>query len=320
MPGTSSGERLDRFLARAQTDLSRSRLQALIRDGHASVNGRPGRASQRLRGGDRVRLELPAAPVASSLEAEPLPLAIVYEDDHLLVVDKPPGLVVHPGAGVSGGTLVNALVHHAPGIRGVGGPDRPGIVHRLDKDTSGLLVVAKSERAHRALVDAIRARTVRRTYVALVWGSPRAREGEIAAAIGRDPKRRTRMAVVRRGGRPALTRFRVRLRLGIASLLDVDLETGRTHQIRVHLAHLGHPVVGDPAYGGRRKSHLSLAQRERSLTVELLRCLPRQALHAAGLEFAHPVTGELLRFTSPIPEDLARAVSLLEPFAKDRHH
>jgi len=222
----------------------------------------------------------------------------------------------------------------------VGGPDRPGIVHRLDKDTSGLLVVAKSARAHRALVEAMRRREVARTYRALVWGDPPADAGEVDAPMGRDPRERKRMAVlggVRRGagpaagtgtarhgrgagpaGRPALTRWRVLRRFGPATLLEVKLETGRTHQIRVHLAHVRHPVVGDPLYGGRPKKQLSGGPAERSLAVALLEQMPRQALHAAELELSHPVTGERLRFESPVPADFARALELLEAHAGNR--
>jgi 23S rRNA pseudouridine1911/1915/1917 synthase len=317
VPAPSRGERLDRFLARAQTDLSRSRLQALIRDGRVHVNGLPGRASQRLNGGDDVRLEIPAPVARPGVEPEPLPLAIVFEDDDLMVVDKPSGLVVHPGAGVERGTLVNALLHHAPSIRHVGGAGRPGIVHRLDKDTSGLMVVAKSERAHRALVEAMRQRSVRRGYWALVWGAPRADHGSVSTLLGRDPKHRKRMAVVTRAGKPAVTHWSVHERFGPVTWIDARLETGRTHQIRVHLAHLGHPVVGDPVYGGRAKKQLSLRERERSLAADLLECLPRQALHAYELAFVHPVTGEEQTFTSPPPADLAHALEHLRAFVRD---
>ena len=327
VPDPKNGERLDRFLAGAQADLSRSRLQSLIRGGQVRVNGQVARASLRLRRSDRDEVELPAPERSAALEPEALTLAIVYEDDAMLVLDKPAGLVVHPGAGVEHGTLVHALLHHHPAIAGVGGADRPGIVHRLDKDTSGLLVVAKSARAHRALVEALRRREVGRTYRALVWGEPPADEGEIDAAVGRDPRERKRMAVLgaaRRGrgagpaGRPALTRWRVLRRFGPVTLLEVKLGTGRTHQIRVHLAHLRHPVVGDPLYGGRPKKQLSGGPAERSLGLALLEQMPRQALHAAELELSHPVTGERLRFESPVPADFARALELLEAHAGDR--
>lgn len=312
VPEAASGTRLDRFLAAAQPDLSRSRLQALIRAGQVTVADQPGRASQRLRAGERVRVELPdPAAREVSLAPEAIPLAIVHEDEHLLVLDKPAGLVVHPGAGVDRGTLAHALLHHAPEIAGVGGAGRPGIVHRLDKETSGLMVVARSPAAHRALVEMLRARTVRRRYLAIVWGQPRAASGTIEGAIGRDPRQRKRMAVVARGGKPARTRWRVRERLAGAALLEVTLDTGRTHQIRVHLAHAGHPVVGDPLYGGRGRVQLSRTALERSLRAAVLDGLPRQALHAVALEFPHPVTGAAMSFTSPPPEDFVRALALL---------
>src|SRR5262245_3289564 len=313
VPSPGSGERLDRFLAAAQTDLSRSRLQGLIEAGRVQVNGRPVRAAQRLRAGDRVRVEIPE-PEPTALVPEALPLTIRYEDDDLVVLEKPAGLVVHPGAGVRAGTLVHALLHRYPEIAGVGGPGRPGIVHRLDKDTSGLLVVARSSRAYRFLVEALRARSVTRTYAALVWGEPRENAGVIDAALGRHPRERKRMAVVERGGKPARTRWRVAERLGVASRLEVHLDTGRTHQIRVHMAHLGHPVVGDPLYGGRGKKLLSLCQSHRSLASELLKSLPRQALHASVLELLHPVTGTQLRFESTLPEDFELALGQLRGF------
>lgn len=274
------------------------------------MNGHPARASQRLHDGDRIRLEVPE-PEPTTLAAEALSLEIVHEDPDLVVLVKPAGLVVHPGAGVRHGTLVHALLHRYPEIAAVGGATRPGIVHRLDKDTSGLLVVARSARAHRVLVEALRAREVKRTYTALVWGDPRQAAGVVETALGRHPKDRKRMAVLARGGKPARTRWRVVERFGVASHLEVGLDTGRTHQIRVHLAHLGHPVVGDPVYGGRGKKLLSLREAERSLAGELLKCLSRQALHASALELTHPVTGAPLAFGSPLPEDIERAFVLL---------
>ncbi len=316
---THVGERLDRFLADSQPDLSRSRLQGLIRGGCVTVNGLPARASQRLREGDRVQLELPPARV-SRLSPEDIPLAVVYEDEDLLVIDKPAGLVVHPGAGVPRGTLVHALLHRDPAIAEVGGEGRPGIVHRLDRDTSGLMVVARTPRAYRALVEALRAREVWRVYRVLVWGDPPADSGVIEAAIGRDPRHRQRMSVARRGGKSALTRWRVISRFGVAALLEARLESGRTHQIRVHLAHLAMPVVGDPVYGGRGKKQLSADEPQRRLAGALLECLPRQALHAAELALTHPVTGRALRWTSPVPEDLSRALALLRAYRESQSH
>ncbi len=305
--------RVDRWLAKERIGLSRNRLQALIEDGRVCVNGRAVGKSYKLAPGDRVTLEVPDRR-RSRLVAEPMPLTIVFEDDDVLVLDKPAGLVVHPGAGVSTGTLVHALLHHAPAIAAVGGEGRPGIVHRLDRDTTGLMVVAKSEPAFLALVEALRQRDVRRTYRAIVWGDPGPEEGVIDLPLGRDPRNRTRMAVVRGGGRDAVTRWRVLERYGPASLLELGLETGRTHQIRVHLAALRMPVMGDPAYGGRVRKSLSLRPAERSLADALLRGLARQALHAVRLEFEHPVSGERLAFESPIPEDFTRALELLRAF------
>ena len=310
VPATQAGERLDRFLAGVQPDLSRTQIQGLIRDGRVRVNDALPRPSQRLREGDRVELDTPP-PRVVSLEPEDIPLAIVFEDEHLLVIDKPAGLVVHPGAGVHRGTLVHALLHHDPAIAEVGGEGRPGIVHRLDKDTSGLMVVARTPRAYRALIEAMRARRVQRIYHALVWGDPPADSGEIRGAIGRDPRRRQRMAVVTRGGKSAVTHWRVLERFGAATLVEARLESGRTHQIRVHFAHLGMPVLGDPVYGGRGKKLLSEAEAGRTLAGALLDGLPRQALHAHELALAHPVTGREMRWTSPVPEDLARALARL---------
>jgi 23S rRNA pseudouridine1911/1915/1917 synthase len=311
VPEAGAGQRLDRFLATAQPDLSRSRLQALIRAGRVSVGERPGRAAQRLRAGERIHVELPEAARPTTIAPEAIPLVVVHADEHLLVLDKPAGLVVHPGAGVDRGTLVHGLLHLAPEIAGVGGSGRPGIVHRLDKETSGLMVVARTTAAHRALVEMLRARAVHRRYLAIVWGQPRATAGTIEGAIGRDPRQRKRMAVVTRGGKPARTHWRVRERLAGAALLEVTLDTGRTHQIRVHLSHAGYPVVGDPTYGGRRRPQLSRTAGERSLLAAVLEVLPRQALHAVGLEFPHPVTGAAMSFTSPPPADFERALELL---------
>jgi 23S rRNA pseudouridine1911/1915/1917 synthase len=317
VPAPRAGERLDRFLAGAQGELSRSRLQALIHEGRVHVNGRAGRASLRLKDGDRVSVDLPP-PRAAALAPEDIPLAIVYQDESLLVVNKPAGMVVHPGAGVSSGTLAQALLHHDSRIAAVGGAGRPGIVHRLDRDTSGLLVVARSGQAYRALIEAIKNREVKRRYLALVWGGPRAAGGVVDAAIGRDPRRRQRMAVVARGGKLARTRWRVAERFGVCAALELDLETGRTHQIRVHLEHLGHPVVGDRVYGGRSRMQSRTASAERSAREALLDMLPRQALHASELEFAHPATGARLHFEAPLPQDFAAALGWLRQRREQR--
>jgi len=279
------------------------------------VNGRAAKVSLKLKEGDVVALDVPPRR-APRLTPEDAPLTIVHEDASLLVVDKPAGMVVHPGAGVLSGTLAHALLHHAPAVGQVGGEGRPGIVHRLDRDTSGLLVVAKTEDTYLALVEALRRRTVKRTYQALVWGDPGPSQGHVDLPIGRDPKDRKRMAVVRGpAGKPALTHWRVLERYGLATLIEARLETGRTHQIRVHLAAVRHPVVGDPVYGGRARKSLSLRPVERSLAHALLRIMKRQALHAVGLEFSHPVTGEELEFRSEPPADFREALDRLRAFA-----
>jgi 23S rRNA pseudouridine1911/1915/1917 synthase len=296
----SEAERLDRFVAE-RLELSRTRVQKLLSAGRILVDGRPGKKSETLEPGAVVRVEVPPAePVA--IEPEDIPLDIVYEDEHLLVVDKRAGMVVHPAPGHRSGTLVNALLWHVPTLSGVGGRARPGIVHRLDRDTSGLMVVAKTDRAHRKLSDALRARRVKRFYLAAAWGHIAESPLVIDAPIGRDPKDRKRMAVVE-GGRPAMTRIEVRERWERADLLHVALRTGRTHQIRVHLAHVGHPVIGDPVYGvGWERG---LGGPTRRWVDQLARKVERQFLHAAELVFEHPETGERMRFRADLPADLA---------------
>ena len=309
---------MDLWLAKARIGLSRNRLQKLIDDGRVLVNGRAGKSSLKLKTGDKLAVTVPPRRQSRVL-AESAPLTVVYEDAALLVLDKPAGIVVHPGAGVQSGTLVNALLHHAPELATVGGEGRPGIVHRLDRDTSGLLVVARTEEAYLALTSALRDRLVKRVYHAIVWGDPGPSEGIIDLPVGRDPKDRKRMAVIRGpGGKLARTRWRVLERYGMATLIEAKLETGRTHQIRVHLTALRHPVVGDPTYGGRVKKMLSLRQSERSLADALLRLLKRQALHAVELEFVHPTTGLTLRFQSEPPSDIREALDRLRAFAAPR--
>jgi 23S rRNA pseudouridine1911/1915/1917 synthase len=305
-----AGGRLDLWLVRAAPELSRARIQALIADGHVLVDGTPARASAKVRGGESVSLTLPA-PVAAVPAAEDIPLRVVYEDKHLLVIDKPAGLVVHPGAGQARGTLVNALLHLVKDLSGVGGVLRPGIVHRLDRGTSGLLVVAKDDETHRALVRQFAGRTVDKEYVAIVHGLPKERAGAIELPIGRDPVHRQKMSVRAPRGRAARSDYAVVETLDGAALVRVRIHTGRTHQIRVHLASLGHPVAGDATYGGTRAPSARRPEAKAALLG-----LTRPALHAARLSFTHPETGLRLAFESALPEDIACVLSALRPTGK----
>jgi 23S rRNA pseudouridine1911/1915/1917 synthase len=308
----AAGERLDRALAHALPDLSRTRIQALIRGGKVTLAGRevldPG---TKVQGGEEIAVLIPPPEPAEPL-AEDIPLDVVYEDDDLIVIDKPAGLVVHPGAGNWTGTLVNALLAHCTGsLSGIGGVERPGIVHRLDKDTTGLLVAAKNDRAHRALAaqfaDHGRTGALERAYLALVWGGMPRPSGTVDAPIDRDPRNREKMRVCpAEYGREAITHWRELKRFGsrqapLVSMIQCNLETGRTHQIRVHTAHIGHPVLGDSVYGAGFKTkarHLPEDARAR------LDALGRQALHAAHLAFEHPASGDLMSFDSPLPADM----------------
>ncbi len=302
------GERIDRFLS-TELELSRTRVQRLLEGGEVSVTTPDGplepRKSEPLEAGWIVEAVVPEPEEAPELVAEDLPLSIVFEDDDLAVVDKAAGMVVHPAPGHRSGTLVNAAMHHLSSLSGVGGRMRPGVVHRLDRDTSGLLVLAKTDRAHVGLSDALRARRVKRLYHTVVWGHLREDPVTIDAPIGRDPRNRKRMAVLE-GGRRAVTRARRRASWIAADRLDVALETGRTHQIRVHLSHLGHPVVGDPIYG--RGGAKGIGGAARVWADELDRRVTRQFLHAAELVFMHPVSGERMHFRAPLPEDLQSVV------------
>jgi len=300
-----AGLRLDAWLARRLPALSRARLQALIEAGHVRLDGVAPRPSARLRPGQVVRVHVPA-PVPAEPRAEDIPIAVVHEDERLLVVDKPAGLVVHPGAGQVAGTLVNALLRHVKDLSGIGGVLRPGIVHRLDRGTSGLLVVAKDDETHRALVRQFAGRTVEKEYVALVLGQPSRPSGEIDAPIGRDPVHRQKMSVRASRGREARSSWAVVERFDGAALLRVRIHTGRTHQIRVHLASVGHPVAGDPVYGGTRTPSSRRAEARQAL-----RSLERPALHAARLAFTHPATGERLTFEAPLPPDLVAVLERL---------
>jgi 23S rRNA pseudouridine1911/1915/1917 synthase len=302
LPAQAAGLRLDQALARALPQYSRARLQAWIESGAVQVDGRPLRAKDKVLGGEQVRIEarLAAQTVAA---AEAIPLTVTFQDRTLLIINKPPGLVVHPGAGNARHTLQNALLALDPKLVLL---PRAGLVHRLDKDTSGLLVVARTPEAHAALVAAMAARKIGREYLAVCTGAMTA-GGTVEEPIGRHRTQRTRMAV-RADGRPAVTRYRLAKRFRAHTLVRVELETGRTHQIRVHLAHIGFPVVGDPLYAGRRRVPAGCTP---ALAAEL-RAFPRQALHAARLKLTHPVTGREHAWEAPLPEDMQRLLSALE--------
>ena len=286
-----SESRLDQYLAGLDTGITRSQLSRLIVEGQALVNGRPAKPSSKVRAGDSVSLSVPP-PRPTGVVAQDIPVTVVYQDESVVVIDKPAGLAVHPGPGHPDMTLVNALLAMCPDIQGIGGEIRPGIVHRLDKDTSGLMMVAKSHQAHNDLSAQIKARQVTKGYLALVQGSLKSTEGKVDVPVGRHPRRRTRMAVVV-GGKEARTNYKVRQELRGHSLVELYLETGRTHQIRVHMAHLGHPLVGDTTYG--HASHL----------------VDRHFLHAFHLGFKHPISGEPLDFRIDLPPDLTPAIDAL---------
>jgi 23S rRNA pseudouridine1911/1915/1917 synthase len=302
---TSVDSRLDAFLAAQISDWSRASLQRLIENEDVLVNGKAAKASYRLREGDQIEVELTQT-TTEAFTPEDIPLDIVFEDQSLVVVNKPAGLVVHPAAGINSGTLANALAFHFQNLPSGSGSARPGIVHRLDRDTSGLMVIAKNETSLENLSDQFRDRTVYKSYVALVHGRVDTDSGKIEQPIARDPASRIRMAVVR-GGRSALSLYRVRKRYQRFTLVDVELKTGRTHQIRVHLAWLRHPVVGDETYGGGRDNTVQEARLRSHI-----RNLGRQFLHAEKLAFNHPVTGERLQFEAPMPDELEKLLTELE--------
>jgi 23S rRNA pseudouridine1911/1915/1917 synthase len=307
-----AGQRLDKWLSTRLPDLSRTRIKALIENGRVTGGGTTiADPSQRVKPGQAFTVGIPPD-VAAEPEAQAIDLTIVYEDDQLIVIDKPAGMVVHPAPGNPDATLVNALLAHCgESLSGIGGVKRPGIVHRLDKDTTGLLVAAKTDIAHHGLSRQFADHSLERAYRALVWGLPSPRQGEIEGNIGRSSQDRKKMAIVRSGGKPALTRYTVLKSYGggALSLVECRLATGRTHQIRVHMTALGHPLVGDATYGrvrAGRLSNLPLEMRER------LAEFPRQALHAYLLGFSHPTKGEWLRFESSIPSDISELLKFLE--------
>jgi 23S rRNA pseudouridine1911/1915/1917 synthase len=310
-PSEADGQRVDRFLAEALAGLSRSRVKQFIEEGRLQRDGQAvTQPAEPVRARAVYLLTLPP-PIQAAPQAQPIAFPILFEDDDLIVLDKPPGLVVHPAPGNEDGTLVNALLAHCGDtLPGIGGERRPGIVHRLDKDTSGVMVVAKTEMALAALSAAFAARDLDRAYLALCWGVPSPTRGDIEGDIGRDPRDRKRMAIVTRGGRTALTHYTTIAAHGTAaSLVECRLATGRTHQIRVHLASKGHPIVGDPVYLRRIPGAAkTLEPAERGLLLDF----PRQALHAARLGFKHPRSGTMLSFTTPPPPDMQSLLDRLE--------
>jgi 23S rRNA pseudouridine1911/1915/1917 synthase len=301
----NAGARLDAFLADHISDWSRARIQRLIEDGDVLVNSKTVKSSSKLRAGDVIDVELVPRSIAT-FSPEPIPIDIVYEDEDLVVVNKPAGLVVHPGAGIASGTLANALAYHFDQLSGRAGVTRPGLVHRLDKDTSGLIVVAKKEDVHENLANQFRDREIFKSYVALVHGSVKNESGRIEESLGRDPRNRTRMAIVR-GGRPALSLYKVRKRFERYTLLDIEIKSGRTHQIRVHLQWLKHPVVGDETYGDGRDKTV-----QNPVIRAAINRLGRFFLHAEKLGFRHPRTGERLNFSVPMPVELIGLLDVLE--------
>lgn len=297
VPPDADGLRLDRFLAASGHGWSRSQAARWVEEGFVLRNGARSKPAQFLKAGDVITVNPP--PVKpSAVEPQEIPLDVIYEDDDLLVINKPPGMVIHPAAGNPDGTLVNALLAYCRDLSGIGGVERPGIVHRLDKDTSGVLLVAKNDLAHRQLELAFRWRTTDKRYLAVVYGNPRADEGVVDAPIGRHPTERTRMAVVK-DGRPSRTLWWVRERFAGVTLLECRPITGRTHQIRVHMAHVGHALVGDPVYAGRQWREVKDAK-----LAETCRNFPRQALHAWRITIRHPRRGEAVTFEAPLPADL----------------
>jgi 23S rRNA pseudouridine1911/1915/1917 synthase len=295
------GQRLDRVLAALLDNLSRSQIQKLIADGRVDVHGRVARANLSVREGDHITIDVPPAE-PSSVSAEALPLVVIYQDADLAVLDKPAGMVVHPAAGHASGTLVNALLHHLSDLSGIGGELRPGIVHRLDRGTSGVMVVAKHDAAHRELARQFHDREVEKEYVALVWGVVHAGK-RIDAAIGRDPTNRHRMSARARHAREAVTRITRAFHMSGVTLCQVAIHTGRTHQIRVHLSTIGHPVVGDSVYGG--------VHRRVPAALRAVQRLERPFLHAERLAFKHPRDGRPMEFTAPVPDDLQQVLSAL---------
>ncbi|UCD18446.1 MAG: RluA family pseudouridine synthase [Candidatus Zixiibacteriota bacterium] len=312
VPDSVGKVRLDKLIGKdPAVNVTRSLIQKLIEAGLVTVDDRPAEHNHTVHGGEKVIISIPPVP-KMELIPEAIPLNIAYEDEHLLVVDKPAGMVTHPAAGNYTGTLVHALLHHARKLSKLSGFERPGIVHRLDKNTSGLIIVAKNDRVHLALQDQLRERQIRRSYLALVCGHVKEETGAIDLPIGRSFKDRKKMTVTARSGRAALTKYKLVDRFRAHDLLEIYLQTGRTHQIRVHFSHLGHPVFGDPDYGGRNKWHRGIFSIDRQMAKQALDLIDRQALHAARLAFTHPVTRKQLELESALPDDFRVLLQFLD--------
>jgi 23S rRNA pseudouridine1911/1915/1917 synthase len=306
VPNEREGQRLDHHLVEMVPDISRSRLSNLIRNGFILVNGSSSKAGNRLKGGDRIEVTLPP-PEPLAIEPEKVEFEVLHEDDDLLVIAKPPGVVVHPASGHKKGTLVHGLLAHCDNLSGISGVERPGIVHRLDKDTSGVMVVAKSDKSHHGLVELFKTRQVKKVYHAIVVGRPGTQKGRISQAIGRHRSNRKKMAVLQHGGRDAVTCWSILEEFAAGlTYLEVRPETGRTHQIRVHVAHLGHPVAGDALYGNKQQKQTNDKY-----------CIKRQCLHAYSLSFTHPATGKPQEFISPVWPDMQ---AVLEELREQTHH
>ncbi len=297
VPAEEAGKRADAWLTAHTPGLSRSRIQALIRAKHITINGQAFREHRPTRAGDTFTIIIPPC-AATELMPEAIPLDVIFEDADMLALNKPAGLVVHPSAGHASGTIVHALLHHCRELAGIGGVQRPGIVHRLDKGTSGILLVAKSDRAHARLSDMFKTRAIKKEYLALVRGNPTPKAGKITAAIARHKTERKKMAVTAQGGRPAVTYYETLETFRTTALLRACPETGRTHQIRVHLAHCGHGIIGDPVYGKHTEKHLPLPAK-------------RPMLHAAAIRLAHPLTGQNLELKAPLPDDFQNMLQIL---------
>ncbi|MDZ7263751.1 MAG: RluA family pseudouridine synthase [candidate division KSB1 bacterium] len=310
VPEHQTRERLDQFLVHQIERVTRSQINRLIKDGRVTINNVLAKPSHPICPGERIRIIFPP-PKIYDLQPENIPLDILYEDESLLVIHKKAGMVVHPAYGNASGTLVNALMHHCRSLSQLSGPNRPGLVHRLDKDTSGLLVVAKNDYVHSQLAQQFSRRTIQREYRALVWGHLLEKTGRIETFISRSSKDRTRMIIASQG-KEAITNYMVLKEYPLLSFLRIKLETGRTHQIRVHLSAKGHPVLGDQTYGGRHKQVMQLNKSQQALGLKLLQMMPRQALHAKTLGFIHPETGQELLFDSELPEDMQQVIDFLE--------